>query len=329
LKDLATLGESVDRLITVDVAGRGVVHSLYNQVKKLALGSLTLKAAHELFTTIRKGDTVIITTGFLIPPTMIPETDGPIGAMILSKVLSLAFGVKSVIIAEEEVFKLIIALAKILNLNAEKIKASSNLGELNLFSFPLEDGAAKDYSKKTIEEFNPSAIIAVEKVGRNRFGVYHNMHGIDVSERTIKVDYLFQEAVRKRILTLGVGDGGNEIGMGVIEETVKKHVNFGEICNCPCKSGISCMTKTDQLIISSVSNWGVYGIVACLSGILEKKELLHSGKIEKALLTEAKYRGAVDGVTGKIASSVDGLSSNIHFHVVELLRETVLHSIFS
>ena len=327
LVDLNLLGESVDRLITVDVAGRGVVHALYNQARKISGAPLALSAAQALRSAISAGDNVLISTGFLIPPTLVPETDGPIGALVLSKVLGLAFGVRSIIVAEKEVLNLTVALAKSINMTTLGQGEPSRRDEVRLLGFPLEDDAARDYSVKIIEDVNPSAIIAIEKVGRNRRGVYHNMRGSDVSERTIKVDYLFQEAAKRGILTVGVGDGGNEMGMGMIEETVRKHVPYGETCNCPCKAGIACETKTDHLIIASVSNWGVYGVVACLSAILEKKAFLHSGKNERALLLEAGRKGAVDGVTGRSTSSVDGLTSRVHVHIVELLRELVTYSI--
>ena len=153
------------------------------------------------------------------------------------------------------------------------------------------------------------------------------MRGNDVSKRTIKADHLLKEAAKRGILTIGVGDGGNEIGMGSIEEIVRQHVPYGEVCNCPCKMGIACETKTDHLVIASVSNWGVYGVMACLSAITGNAAILHSGSAERALLLEAGRKGAVDGVTGSRMPSADGLSSIVHAHIIDLLREITIHSI--
>jgi hypothetical protein len=73
-------------------------------------------------------------------------------------------------------------------------------------------------------------------------GTYHNMFGQDYSEGRARIDYLVEEAGERRILTIGIGDGGNEIGMGAIAEAVRKHVPHGEILcarvatECFCRS---------------------------------------------------------------------------------------------
>lgn len=325
MTNLKLLGESVDKLITVDVSGRGVIHALYKAARQITGAPLGLSAAQALLDTIKPDDNVLITTGFPIPPTMAPETDGPLGALVLARFLSLEMGAKIILITEKDALDVTLVLAESLGMTVSRSEHYES--ELSLLSFPIVEKAALQYAIKTLKDFNPSAIIAVEKVGRNRRGVYHKMSGNDISANAIKVDNLFIEAEKRGVLTIGVGDGGNEIGMGQISEAVRKYVPYGEICECPCRGGIACEIKTDQLVAATVSNWGAYGIIACLSAVMGKTEGLHSGEMERVLLVEASRRGAVDGVTGKTAPSCDGLYDEVHAHLVELLRELTEHFI--
>jgi hypothetical protein len=309
-------GVNIDKTITIDVLGRGVIQDLY----KAAGGdstSLTLNSAKAIVDSISQGDNIVITTGFLIPPMMKPETDGPIGALILSKTLNSLFQVKTHFVAEREVLTLLEKLSKFLMLS----------DSIETLPFTLkEKDAAKD-SLKLIDEVNPSTIIAIEKVGHNKKGVYHNMRGIDVSSKSIKIDHLFQEAMKEDIMTVGIGDGGNEIGMGNISETVKRTVSFGAVCNCPCESGIATNTKTDFLIPSSISNWGAYGLSASIAYLTNNLFNAHNEEIERRLLLEAAKLGAVDGVTGLNTPTVDGINVNIHTCIINILKTLVMNNI--
>jgi hypothetical protein len=249
---------------------------------------------------------------------MAPETDGPLGALILSKALNSTLGVNTVMIAEKETLNLISAMERSINL----FKDTSD-DYLTLLGFPKDTNSANEYSVAILDEFLPSAVIAIEKVGRNRRGIYHNMRGYDISSSSIKVDQLFINADMRNILTIGIGDGGNEIGMSGIAEVIKQHIPHGAVCNCPCGSGITCDTETDYLITADVSNWGAYGLAACLSAITENIESLHNGESERNLLSIACDNGALDGVTGKCTPSADGLTYQTHVYVVELLKELV------
>jgi hypothetical protein len=105
----------------------------------------------------------------------------------------------------------------------------------------------------------------VEKVGPNKKGVCHTVYGSDVSSSCAKIDYLVEEANRRGILTIGIGDRGNEIGMGVIRDVVEKVVPTGSKCKCPCGAGIACVTETAVTVLASISNLGAYGITVSFS----------------------------------------------------------------
>jgi hypothetical protein len=60
-------------------------------------------------------------------------------------------------------------------------------------------------------------------------------------------------------VTIGVGDGGNEIGMGRVRERL---AGEGELI-----ARIASVVSVDHLVVAGVSNWGAYGIVAQRSGM--------------------------------------------------------------
>jgi D-glutamate cyclase len=55
------------------------------------------------------------------------------------------------------------------------------------------------------------------------------MRGLDVTDHTAPLDWLFVEAANRSIRTIGVGDGGNEVGMLNLLPFIQKHVPNGPI----------------------------------------------------------------------------------------------------
>ena len=77
-------------------------------------------------------------------------------------------------------------------------------------------------------------------------------------------------------------------------------------------------TKCTQLIISSTSNWGGYGLVAGLSQ-LAGRNLLPTEAEDVGLIRRMVDLGAVDGVTGASHCSVDSMSLEEHGRVLSML----------
>jgi hypothetical protein len=127
-------------------------------------------------------------------------------------------------------------------------------------------------------------------------------------------------------LSIGVGDAGNEIGMGAIESRVRRDIEYGATCQCPCESGIACAIETDVLVPAAVSNWGAYGIVAQLDDMLDTRSL-HAPETEVRMLTEAAAAGAIDGVLGGTTGWCDGMAPTVHSSVVQLLSEISVPSV--
>jgi len=183
---------------------------------------------------------------------------------------------------------------------------------------------AKKRAKKLIDDANPAAVIAVEKAGRNPKGVYHTARGSDISASTSKDDYLVDEARDRKLLTIGIGDLGNEIGFGKIISTVRE-VSGPEYakCNCPCGGGAACAVETDVLVVASISNWGAYGTVGCLSGLLDNPYVLHDAYTQQRMIEACVGAGAIDGITITPTLSDDGVPLHINMHLIDMIRAIV------
>tara|TARA_B100001750_G_scaffold242458_1_gene255885 strand:- start:600 stop:1457 length:858 start_codon:yes stop_codon:yes gene_type:complete len=234
--------------------------------------------------------TVIITTGFYILACKAPETDGPPGAIIIGNALT-SLGYKVIYVTDRYCIPLMSAL----------------LGpEQDLVEFPITN--AKD-SKKWASEFknktNPSLLISIERCGLTNDGTYLNMRGAEITQFNAKIDYLFDGTTP----SVGIGDGGNEIGMGNMLNIIP---SIKSLPDNPC------VTKVDQLIITSVSNWGGYGLVAALS-ILKNVNLLPSILEEQRIIKRAVDMGAVDGILNKPVYGADGFNLNEHSEVLNKL----------
>ena len=85
------------------------------------------------------------------------------------------------------------------------------------------------------------------------------MNGEDISFFTWPLDPLLRGTK-----TISIGDGGNEVGMDKIEELVRARVSYGNICRCPCASGIAARGSCDILIPFGTSNWACYTLAFLL-----------------------------------------------------------------
>ncbi len=109
---------------------------------------------------------------------------------------------------------------------------------------------------------------------------------------------------------MGVGDGGNEIGMGNVRARVAR---AGAVLRA-----IASVVKVRHLVVAGTSNWGAYGIVAELSA-LAGRPLLHAAEEERAMVRACVDAGAVDGLTRRAEPTVDGLPLAAHVGMLELL----------
>lgn len=147
-------------------------------------------------------------------------------------------------------------------------------------------------------------IITIERSGPATDGSYYTMRGRDT--RPHLSDWLteFLSRDRRGQPTIGIGDGGNEIGMGKIpHETIVKNIPNGDL--------IHCRVPTDHLIVAGVSNWGAYALAAgvyVLRGVKPPADLFDPDREREILEVMVREGPLVDGVTGKQTATVDGLT---------------------
>ena len=223
--------------------------------------------------------TAIIVTGFYILAAEAAETDGPPGAIVIGNALQ-SIGYQVVYVTDRYTAPLMSGVAG---------------SDARVVDFPITgDTESRSFAGSLLTELNPSVIISIERCGLTSEGLYRNMHGQDISPYNARVDYLFDDP----ILSVGIGDGGNEIGMGNLASIIP---------TIPSLVKIPCGTQTTRLITSSVSNWGGYGLVAALSE-RRGENLLPSIEADQDLIKRTVDQGAVDGMSNKPEYKVDGFT---------------------
>lgn len=328
------LGESIDKLMTIDISARGTIDKLYSAARSLSDKPLSLAAAEKLQELLQQGDRVFIVTGIVMRPNIKPsiaETDGPPGSVVLARALFHAFKAIPVIVTDEPLAPVISSALQVVGLNvvslsgaleAVQAKGYPSVALVEPISEGLQPEKLKEKFDKIIEKYRPKVAISIERSSVNDKGFVHNMSGRSFTGRTL-MDGLFEMAKGSGVFTIGIGDGGNEIGMGNIKETVQEFVPFGKKCVCHCGGGIAAATKTDLLLPATVSNWGGYAISAMVSAITNKPNVLHTGEMEIRILDKLAQEGCIDGILGINEIYVDGLPGKIHAHLIELMKITV------
>ena len=232
----------------------------------------------------------IILTGFYILSAGAAETDGPIGAIAIGNALK-KIGYQVTYITDE--------------FSQPPIKKVLSADD-NLEIFPMQNHEQSAITAdKMISDLNPSLIISIERCGPTVDGDYLNSRGKKIEEFNSKTEYL----LNNNIPSIGIGDGGNEIGMGNVQAGIE---NSATLVNYPVT------TKTTELVISSVSNWGGLGLVAALS-IRTGHNLLPSELEHEKSITRIVDLGAVDGVSGSRDYLVDGFSIQDNLRVLNKL----------
>ena len=235
--------------------------------------------------------TAIIATGFYIRSAGYIETDGPPGAIAIGRALN-RLGYRVVYVTDKH------GMAAL-----EAIADPSSI----VYEFPILDSQASNILASNIcNKFDPSIMIAVERCGINELGKYSNMHGQDITQYTAKIDCLFQN----NITSIGIGDGGNEIGMGNLYSQVKEN---SKLVRFPTT------VEVDELVIASVSNWGAYGLIAAIS-LIKDQNLLVSVEEEMEIINVLVGLGVVDGMSGKPESFVDGFDLDSNSKILQNLH---------
>ena len=238
--------------------------------------------------------TILITTGFYILSAGAAETDGPPGAIAIGVGLE-RLGYKVKYVADEHSS----------NLLRPYVAESSDVIDFPITTLPK----SVQYAEDILNTESPSVLISIERCAAAADGLYRNMRDLDISDQTAKVDLLFDMHSK----TIGIGDGGNEIGLGNVIDGVAKSET---LVSYPTVS------KVTELIIASVSNWGGYGLLAALS-ISTGKNVLPTVEEDTERISKMVDLGAVDGFSGEEIYKVDGFDLTENAALLEKLHELV------
>jgi hypothetical protein len=316
---------SIDRLVTVEARisdyARGVIEKLYGAALEVQGGEpLSMLAARLLIKHAKPGIPVFIATG-AGDPTYMPagETDGPPGAVALALAIHAATGAVPILLTENEFVENLsaTALAGGLGLRAPEIALRTPFTAAVL-TLTDQDGAEAE-AVQHLDRFGPTVVIAIEKIGPNAAGIAHMASGKPAATKRARAEYLFDLAAERGIPTIGIGDNGNEIGFGRIEEAVKRWKPAGE--------ALATRVHTDVLIPANVSNWGAYGVAAAMAVMLERPEILHDAEIERRMLEACVAAQGVDGSTGRHILAVDGMPLAMQQAVVTMLNVIVRNAL--
>jgi hypothetical protein len=322
--ELAQIAEAIDHLVTAPMTNWTILKGiplgrLYEASRRKAGKPLTLAAAEALAANVHRDDRVLIVSGFIMRDYGLPETDGPIGAAVLARALALGLGAVPVAVSEASVLPCLeacFAAAGLIPADLESLGRGRN--RCGFVDFPVDAASAAERARRMLDELRPKALIAVERPGAAADGEYHGGGGFEITSFTAKTDVLFAMAQERGIATIGIGDLGNELGMGVVAPEVRAHVPLGD--------AIAAHLAADVAVIANISNWGAYGVAACLAAMLGNDAIFHDGREEVRLIDACVAAGAIDPVGGQRRAWVDGTDAQTNAAMVDLLRSVVVLS---
>ena len=324
------IGENLDALMVLDPRGYGVCRILYAGSRAVTHEPLTMHAAEALCRSVHEGDLVYILMGFVLLPHRVPEMDGMVSSMLLSRALVLAFGAKPVIVCPQDCVEAVKRCASVVGLHIyEDIATVRELPlSMGVVAFTKDAKEAPAQAEAMIAEGLPAAVISVEAPGANEKGVYHNAGGKDVSILEAKSDALWNVLRARGVPSVAIGDLGNEIGMGLIADHIRTFVPYtapGE-CACGCGGGILAASSTDCIITATCSDWGCYGLIAALAYLRRDMEIMHGEEMEAEVMRVAARSGMID-MTGSLLPGIDGFDTKMNAGIVSLMRQCTRYAL--
>jgi hypothetical protein len=257
-----------------------------------------------------------IICGFFVrhgePPS--PETDGLNGMGQLAAGL-VAAGIPVTVITDAPCAKAVWAVTDVLP------------GKVDLRVVSVSDRAVRALRDQLEAEAHPlTHLVAIERCALGSDGKPHREHGWDISNDTAPLDYLYEDADWSASWkTIGIGDGGNEIGMGVLPKAlVESDIPNGKL--------IAATTGADYLLVSGVANWGAYGLLGALAVLrpdLKNPLLSHfGGALEHTILKSAVDLGqAIDDSRvdrlGQLQMTIDRLPLEDHVRIIDRIKAAI------
>ncbi len=251
----------------------------------------------ELCLSLQAARRVLLITGFpVLHAGGAAETDGPAGVAALAYALH-KLGVDAQVVTDENCYEVV------------RVTCQDAVPGIAVHRIPTERGADACY--RLLETLNPSHIIALERPGMAADGHYYNFRGKTIDHLLGDTHTLFTET---DAITIAIGDGGNELGMGEIAQAVSESDPIG---------GLVCAREpADHTLVAGVSNWWGWGLAAALS-LYAEADLLPTDEDELRRAQLMMDAGAVDGVLGVPAMMVDNLTMEQNLEILHQLRNAV------
>ncbi len=330
---MSHIAEYIDRVATVEMrpgtgnAPHGQMHRLYEAARERNGAPLVLSAARCLVDAVAPDDAVLIVTGAGCDP-MMPngEVDGLLGTAALARVLIDRLGARVAVLAEARCEPPLRATIRAAGLNVRGVDedVAGVPAPVTFVATSLAADECEREATEIIDRFAPAAIVAIEKLGPNERGAIHGSTGLGWTDEHTKPQFVFELAAERGIPTVGIGDGGNEVGFGVIADAVADIIPAGHRCQCPCGGRTGTSVATDHLIVAAISNWGAYalGAMLCeltggdLAGLIDEDDL-------ERMLRACVDAGALDGAFSRPSLTDDGVPLQTHRAFVTMLRSIV------
>lgn len=295
-------------------------------VQRRGIGPLAAHARGNLLAAARSiadhpAPRIGIITGFFLlhadPPNC--ETDGPPGAAMLAAGLTAA---QIPCRIATDIYSADVVRAAVASAGIEKIVPLDVVDSVEGAGrrCPLEDVRRRWGSPAA----PLSHVVSIERCGPSPDGRPRDARGIDISSRNAPLEDLY----RGEWITIGIGDLGNELGMGSLpHDLVARSVpNGGAIwCTMPC----------DFPIVCGIANWGAAALlagVAMLRPNVGRAALNHlHPSLSRQLLDAVCDRGAVatgpQGTTPAPRPFVDGqpwlVLEGTHRRIFEICKQVL------
>ena len=264
--------ENLDRLVQVELRPLGLPMGVMPTLYTKARGDgqpLSLQIGRRLLAP--EIERVVVVTGVVFGPLPRGEIDGPIGSAVLADALH-RVGKSSAVMVPAGVEPVVREIRRRLHADFEI----------------LVDGDVRP------DGFD--AAVAVERLGRNRAGQHHTIFGAPI-ELDPAADELVEEMNFRGALTIGFGDGGNEIGFGALFDEARAIVPGGSDCGCPCEAGLVTSTATEIVFPVSVSNFGAYAATGAIGLLADRPSVLPPIATIADAYAGAMAEGCLDGGT--------------------------------
>lgn len=330
---LLALAQSIDDFMTLDLTGLGVIGKLNRALKERQKGPMCLGAARLAQKNLGPGKgPALIATGFPMGAGM-AETDGPVGAAMLARAFWYGLKAQSILVIDEDWEPVLRAACIGAGLTPLPLPPDGSVEEIPylrqvyIHTVPKDENGAHQAGEWLLENAKPSLLVAVERPGRNHLGYCHGLNGRPITQWVADLDHLFVLGMKAKIPFLAVGDGGNELGMGLINGAVREIFPQATDCGCPCGGGTAVEISCDHLVTACVSNWGVSGIIAALALDMGRPDIMHDPQREVRSIELCTAAGGLDGARVAPDPSVDGIDAEEWTGLLMTLKKMVLRGL--